>query len=164
MTSPASEKQPVLSASTSTPGEAMLDDTVLSIRGNWTLLDYQHLQKVVSAASAKPLENVKVDIANLGRLDTAGAFLLVSLIGPERLDALASQPNILSPEKSALLSAVCSAMANRPDPVSPRVSVATRFLAEAGQSTEGIFQLLKTLNGFIGQGIIKLHISPLLEI
>ncbi|MBW4933037.1 ABC transporter permease [Marinobacter sp. F4206] len=128
-----------------------MDGTSLAIRGDWTLSDYEHLQGIVWRASAKLADVVSVDLSRLGRLDTAGAFQLVSLLGPEHLHDLASRAEGLAPEKSALLCAVCAAMANRPEPEPPRIPVITRFLAETGEKTDGILQLLRTLNGFIGQ-------------
>ncbi|WP_425607953.1 MlaE family ABC transporter permease [Marinobacter albus] len=156
MTSPASEENPVFAASASTPGEAVVDGTSLVIRGDWTLSDYEHLKGVVSSTLTNLSRIKSFNLSGLGRLDTAGASQLVSLLGAERLHDLASREGAVAPEKSALLCAVCSAMANRPEPELARVSRLTRFLAETGEKTDGIFQLLKTLNGFIGQTLATL--------
>ncbi|MBW0146102.1 ABC transporter permease [Marinobacter sp. CAU 1620] len=133
-----------------------MDGTSLVIRGDWTLSDYEHLNGVVSSALAS-LPGIKTfNLSGLGRLDTAGASQLVSLIGAERLHDLASRTGAVAPEKSALLCAVCSAMANRPEPAPQQMSRMTRFLADTGQKTDGIYQLLKALNGFIGQTLATL--------
>lgn len=151
MTSSASEENSVSAAPTPMPGEVVVTTNALAIRGDWTLLEYRRLQQLVASVSANEIDNLKVDISGLRRLDTAGASQLVSLLGPERLRALAAEPAILTPEKSALLCAVCAAMANRPEPIPTKAQPLTQFLAAAGQQTVGLFQLLKALNGFIGQ-------------
>lgn len=156
MTSTAGKKKSVFAASASSPGEAVVVDRSIAIHGDWTLQNYSQLQRTVEAASAQaqPFENV--DLSGLERLDTAGASQLITLLGPERLHSLASEPNALTAERSALLCAVCDAVINRPEPEPPAIPVVTRFLSETGQLTDGIYQLVKALNGFIGQTLAVL--------
>lgn len=138
------------------PGEVLMVAGALVIRGDWTLAAYEHLRAVAATFATEKLETVPVDISGLGRVDTAGASQLVSLLGPERLLAIASQPDVLPAEKSALLCAVGEAMANRPEPQAPSVSQFTVFLSETGRWMEGLFELLRMLNGFIGQTLAAL--------
>ena len=156
VTSTSSERKSVFPASTSSPGEAFVSGRSLMIRGDWTLQNYAELQQVVASASQHLQEFLSIDLSGLGRLDTAGASQMIALIGPQRLHKAASTSNTLSAERSALLCAVCASLIDRAEPKVPAVPAITRVLAEAGQRTEGIFQLLKDLNGFIGQTLSTL--------
>ena len=151
MTNSASKRKSVFAASASSPGEAIVEGLSLVIRGDWTLQNYTQLQRTVSAAVTSSLSFESVDLSGLKRVDTAGAAQLIDLLGAERLHELVSEPGVLPAERSALLSAVCASVKNRPELEPPAVSPIVRFLAEAGQQTQGIFQLLAALNGFIGQ-------------
>lgn len=154
MTRPAKEAHPIFAASTTTPGSVVFAGDSLAISGDWTLTDHQHLKRTLASLDSQFSPGTaiaEVDLAGLGRLDTAGASLLVSFLGPERLHRLASESGDLAREKSALLLAVCEAMMDRTERAPPRVSFLTGLLAETGQRTENIVGLLKDLNGFIGQ-------------
>ncbi|WP_407943962.1 MlaE family ABC transporter permease [Marinobacter salinisoli] len=133
-----------------TPGEAVVSGNTLSIRGDWTLPDYAQLQQEVNRISGRHPERLTVDFAGLGHVDTAGAVQLAALLGRRRLGELIAA-GTLPPEKSALMSAVCKALEQEPVPPVVKVSPPIRFLSELGQRTDGIFQLLKQLNAFIGQ-------------
>lgn len=90
MTSTASKKESVFAASASSPGEAIVTDNSLQIRGDWTLQNYPFLQQTVAEASAQAFEDV--DLSHLERLDTAGASQLITLLGPERLHSWRRHP------------------------------------------------------------------------
>ncbi len=156
MTRTASERKSIFAASASSPGEAVVKNRLLYIRGDWTLQNYARLQDTVATAKARSREFQAVDLSGLEGLDTAGAAQLIALLGPERLHALASTPGLLPTARSALLCAVCAAVNNRPEPEAAAIPPLTRFLAETGQRTDSIFQLLKALNGFIGQTLAVL--------
>lgn len=128
----------------------------LVIRGDWTLPAYQRLRSVGGEFSRPTQTSLPVDLSGLGRVDTAGASQLASLLGPERLLGLASEPGLLPAEKSALLCAVCEAMSNRPEPRPANISRIALLLSETGRRVETLFQLLRMLNGFIGQTLAAL--------
>ena len=85
-------------------------DASLQLQGDWTLPRYAQLRRVRlrDAAAVRSL-----DASRLTGLDTAGAALLVKLLGAERLQSLAPTASGLSEERRALLLAVASAMLER---------------------------------------------------
>lgn len=74
---------------TVTPASATLDTTrspaCLRIAGDWTLANYTPLKRSTEALHGQYDASAQVDLAQLGKLDTAGASLLVELLGAERL-------------------------------------------------------------------------------
>ena len=123
----------------------------LAIRGDWTLADYQTLKKQVKDYSDQQWETEYIDLKELGRIDTAGASLLVTLLGSETLSTLAKQNKNLPQEQSALLQAVADAMQEKPTPEPKGLGPVAQFLTETGQTMEAIWHLLYLLAGFVGQ-------------
>nr|WP_281494950.1 ABC transporter permease [Marinobacter sp. S6332] len=130
----------------------------MSIRGDWTLLDYKELKQTVEGYSGKNRSTNNVDLTGLGRVDTAGASLLISLLGAETLMALAEQDGTLPQEQSALLHAVADAMRQPPSPEPKGLAPIPQFLSETGKSVEAIWHLTYLLAGFIGQIIATLFV------
>jgi phospholipid/cholesterol/gamma-HCH transport system permease protein len=97
------------------------------------------------------MSELSVDLSGLGRIDTAGAFQLASLVGPERLLEAVSSAGQLHREKSALIATVCEAMKDQPGPARGAPLALRSFVAGTGQKVESIFRLLWILVGFIGQ-------------
>ncbi len=85
----------------------------LFLNGEWTLQKYQRLLKQVSAPSQKPRS---LDASGLVAIDTAGATLLLDLLGPDTLADIVERATGLSPEWKALLLAVATAMRGRQPP------------------------------------------------
>ena len=70
----------------------------LRLRGDWTLPHYAALASAVAGLEARPaLEQLELD--RLGALDTAGAALIVRLVGPEQARALARSAPQLAAER-----------------------------------------------------------------
>lgn len=88
----------------------------LYLHGQWTLPEYQRLLKQVSAPSQAPRS---LDASGLVALDTAGATLLVELLGPDTLADIVDHAAGLSPEWKALLQAVAASMRGRETPQDP---------------------------------------------
>ncbi|MGO1691576.1 MAG: MlaE family lipid ABC transporter permease subunit [Marinobacter sp.] len=133
------------------PGRPAGQNDTLAIRGDWTLADYQTLKKQVKDYSDQQWETEYIDLKELGRIDTAGASLLVTLLGSETLSTLAKQNNNLPQEQSALLQAVADAMQEKPTPEPKGLGPVAQFLTETGQTMEAIWHLLYLLAGFVGQ-------------
>lgn len=89
----------------------------LLLNGEWTLQKYQRLLKQVSAPSQKPRS---LDASGLVAIDTAGATLLVDLLGPDTLADIVERATGLSPERKALLLAVATSMRGREPPNAPK--------------------------------------------
>ena len=88
--------------------------TTLLIRGDWTLAHYAGLRRQVSEIHPRLDARVQPDPGGLGALDTAGALLLLELIGPEGLELIAGgAPGmhfyVLNTSRAALL--ICRALA-----------------------------------------------------
>ena len=58
------------------------------IVGDWTLAHYAALQHEVKRLRARIDERSQIELSELGALDTAGAGLLVELLGHARIAAI----------------------------------------------------------------------------
>ncbi|MBS7725920.1 ABC transporter permease [Pseudomonas lalucatii] len=123
----------------------------LRIGGDWTLTHYATLEPRVRALRGRLTATAAVELQDLGALDTAGAALLVELLGSRRLGELASTAPGLAAERRALLQAVGSAMAGAaPPPPTRRPSTLRELLGHIGEAVEALWQLVVALLGFIG--------------
>src|SRR5690606_15172635 len=83
-----------LSQPDSRPGQLQRQATgdhqaaLLVIDGNWTLRHYAALRSAVEGLRQQVSAGDRVELAGLGELDTAGAGLLVELLGPARISRL----------------------------------------------------------------------------
>ncbi len=130
----------------------------LTIQGDWTLADYQALKRNVETYSGEQWSAENIELKKLGRVDTAGASLLATLLGPGILGALAEQEGTLPREQRALLHAVAEAMRDTPAPEPEGLAPAAHFLTETGKKVEAIWHLSYLLAGFIGQIIATLFV------
>lgn len=136
-------------------GSAVLDDRAgearLILAGDWTLAHHAMLLRQVEALRARIDARVKVDAGELGSLDTAGAALLLRLLGSERVRTLASSDSGLSDGRWALLAAVDDAMAERSVPPAPRKGSAIGdVLAHVGEAVAVFGRHAVDLLGFVG--------------
>lgn len=78
---------------TAMAGDAQLDTSSnparLIISGQWTLANYARLKKLTEQLAGKYDASTHIDLDDVSRLDTAGASLLVELLGAERVSQLA---------------------------------------------------------------------------
>ncbi|WWL44050.1 hypothetical protein V5O39_23305 [Pseudomonas parakoreensis] len=83
--------------SSSMSGNAQLDTSIsparLRVSGDWTLAHYAELKHLTERLTGQYDANTVVDLNSLGALDTAGASLLVELLGSERLGRSAEHPD-----------------------------------------------------------------------
>lgn len=86
------------------------------IVGDWTLAHYAALRREVQRLRARIDERSQIELSGLGALDTAGAGLLVELLGPERIAAIEAWAPQLPAERLALLRTVATALTNRMPP------------------------------------------------
>ncbi|WP_312957672.1 ABC transporter permease [Stutzerimonas nitrititolerans] len=120
----------------------------LAILGDWTLAHYTALKREVERAAA-PLDGEQaIDLDGLGELDTAGAGLLVELLGVRRVMQLGSAR--LPSERLALLQLVAAALDGPPTPAEPKTSGLADVLADIGRTLVNLWNQQKTLLGFIG--------------
>jgi phospholipid/cholesterol/gamma-HCH transport system permease protein len=137
------------------PGRALLDTSSnpvqLRIAGDWTLAHYRELKRQTDALSAGFSPTTLVDMDELGALDTAGASLLVELLGVQRLRLLAVQAPNLPESSRALMQTIQSALADYCQPVrEPEAAVGMQLLSRIGSAVEVIWKDTLQLLGFIG--------------
>ena len=129
----------------------------LAILGDWTLAHYTALKREVERAAA-PLDGEQaIDLDGLGALDTAGAGLLVELLGVRRVMQLGS--GRLPSERLALLQLVAAALDGPPTPTEPKTSGLADVLADIGRTLVNLWNQQKTLLGFIGLTLQTLFVT-----
>ncbi|WP_312483906.1 ABC transporter permease [Stutzerimonas nitrititolerans] len=129
----------------------------LAILGDWTLAHYTALKREVERAAA-PLDGERaIDLDGLGELDTAGAGLLVELLGVRRVMQLGS--GRLPSERLALLQLVAAALDGPPTPAEPKTSGLADVLADIGRTLVNLWNQQKTLLGFIGLTLQTLFVT-----
>ncbi|CRM14138.1 ABC transporter permease [Pseudomonas sp. 25 R 14] len=142
--------------SSTTAGNAHLDASTqppqLRVSGDWTLAHYSALKQLSASLGGQYDASTHVDLNGLGALDTAGASLLVELLGPERLEHSAEHPDCnLSAADRALLKTVYCSLNDFCVPVKePQVSVGIQLLSRIGCAVDTVWKDAMTLLGFIG--------------
>ncbi|KRP62805.1 ABC transporter permease [Pseudomonas trivialis] len=142
--------------SSPTPGAAHLDTSIsppqLRITGDWTLAHYASLRKLSARLDGQYDAAARIDLNGLGALDTAGASLLVELLGPTRIEQSAEQTDCsLSAADRALLKTVYRSLNDFcvPDK-GPEEATGIQLLARIGRAVDTVWQDSKQLLGFIG--------------
>lgn len=121
----------------------------LQIGGDWTLAHYCALESLVKEQRQHLSASAAVDLSQLGALDTAGAALLVELLGSKRLAELVD--NGVSKERRGLLLAVGTAMADKCEmPHARPVPIWREILGQIGESIDELWKQAVALIGFIG--------------
>jgi len=136
------------------PANAILDTSnspaCLRLSGDWTLANYAALKHSVTALSGQYDQATTIDLDQLGKVDTAGASLLVELLGPARLAQLDSC-NALPAASRHLLQSVQASLAEFCiPPRHPEVPVLTQLMARIGAAVDTLWQDSRQLLGFIG--------------
>lgn len=132
-----------------------LDETLHPPRilasGDWVLAHYRLLEPAVGQLQARLPADVVFDLSQLGSLDTAGATLLVNLLGDQRISDLKQLAPTLPVERRVLLETVGRALQGfTPPPVEKPPGLAIELLANVGRSMENFWHNLVALLGFIG--------------
>lgn len=134
------------------PGKLEFQNGQLTVSGDWTLPNYGSLKRDVQKAAAMEVPNGNsVNLATINALDTAGASLLVDLLGARQLHELTELTPGLSSERQELLRLVANAMASPEGEKSLRSNPITEFLAGVGEKIEDFWHQQRLLIGFTGQ-------------
>ncbi|MFW9082146.1 MlaE family lipid ABC transporter permease subunit [Pseudomonas sp. P2757] len=142
--------------SSSITGSAQLDTSTspaqLRVTGDWTLAHYAELKRLSATLRGQYDGNAAIDLNGLGALDTAGASLLVELLGSERLGKSAEHPDCtISNADRALLQTVYQSMTDFCVPVrEAEVSVSVQLLTRIGRAVDTVWQDTLQLLGFVG--------------
>ncbi|MHC5347846.1 ABC transporter permease [Metapseudomonas furukawaii] len=135
----------------------------LRIAGDWTLAHYAELRRRLAGLAPLGRES-PVDLDGLQNLDTAGAALLVELLGAQRLAQLDRLAPSLAAERKALLQTVAAAMAaDGQAPSTPRPSALVEVLERIGVAVVGLWRQTLALLGFIGltlQSMLAILLRP----
>lgn len=147
---------------TPSPAQLQLDSTgqtpVLRLAGDWTLAGYARLRGQLAEWSPR-LDSpaLQVRFADISALDTAGAALLVDLLGAARLIAVVEAEVDLAAERRSLLLATASAHRGYVEEPAPAAESAIReVLAHIGATVDGMRHQLVALLGFIGLTLASL--------
>ncbi|MEB7885723.1 MlaE family ABC transporter permease [Serratia fonticola] len=119
--------------------------------GDWVLAHYRLLEPAVGQLQARLPADAVFDLSQLGSLDTAGATLLVNLLGDQRISDLKQLAPMLPVERRVLLETVGRALQGfTPPPAEKPPGLAVELLANVGRSMENFWHNLIDLLGFIG--------------
>lgn len=123
----------------------------LRIAGAWTLHNYARLEQQLASLALPIAASQAIDLQQLAALDTAGAALLVKLLGNSRSRQLSEQAEVLPAARRALLATVSAALEQIPAAVPPtKRHSPSLWLEQLGRGMEGFGQQLLALLGFIG--------------
>jgi len=123
----------------------------LTIAGDWVLSAYHGLLERLAALPEDAKAPKDLDLSALEHIDTAGASVLASFLGPTRLARHIAEQEALPSEKSALLLAVARSLEDWQEPEPPKISPIRLFLGNTGKQVEALGSLIWVLLGFIGQ-------------
>ncbi|TDF83144.1 ABC transporter permease [Pseudomonas sp. H9] len=137
-----------------TQASATLDTTSnparLRIVGDWTLANYASLKRTSESLIGQYDQSTEVDLDQLGHLDTAGAALLVDLLGSERLSRLAQNAQLPEASRALLQTVYCSVQDFCIPEKQPEKSVLIQLLSRIGCAVDTLWQDTLQVLGFIG--------------
>ncbi len=135
----------------------------LAAGGDWTLEHYAALRREVERTRRQVAETDRVELEAIVELDTAGAGLLVELLGPARVAEVEVWAPQLPPERLALLKTVAASL-NKPEAEqAPDTNGLADVLAHVGRTVSGVWNQQRTLLGFIGltlQTLFTVMLNP----
>ena len=128
-----------------------IDPSGARIAGAWTLAHYTTLEQQLARCTLPLAAEQAVDLSHLSALDTAGAALLVKLLGSARIGQLLSTPECMPAARQALLASVLAALSQSPPTAQRRgLHGLWAWIAQLGQATQNFAQQLLSLLSFIG--------------
>ncbi|MFI8373610.1 ABC transporter permease [Pseudomonas helleri] len=144
-----------LTTITATAGTAQLDTSSnparLRLSGDWTLAHYTDLKQQTEQLAGQYDAQTAIDLDDVSSIDTAGASLMVELLGAERVSQLTETAHKLPAADRALLQTVYSSMRDFCVPVKTvQQNVITQLLCRIGSAVYKLWQDTLQLLGFIG--------------
>lgn len=128
-------------------------DTVLTLRGSWTL---PHVTELMGRLQALPTDRMmRVDLAGVAQFDTSTAWALTRL--RTRMEDAGQSLEVIGEAAGpkSLLQSVAKAMPKPDDVAPPHLTVLDR-LAELGERTEDATRFLLALIGYFGMFLARL--------
>lgn len=137
------------------PSFAELDLTTtpvsLHIRGDWTLPHYATLERTLRDLRGHVDAQTSIDLDGVDTLDTAGAALLVDLLGAARLRDIAQETTRWTTARRALLATVGTALLEYRRQSAPKPPPAwSQLLEHIGVAVDNFYHHALQLLGFIG--------------
>lgn len=137
------------------PASLHLDESAqppcLQASGDWTLANFETLEKAVDQARGKVTEQTAFDLTEIKQLDTAGAAFLADLLGSERLQELSDIAADMPEERRALLVTVGQALDGfDTSPAPPGPNRIIEFLIQVGRAMTVLWDNVIALLNFIG--------------
>src|SRR5690554_1485651 len=151
---PGRRKRLTMASTDATPGRLELDDGRLRITGSWTLAHHAALREQLRRHAAS--DWTTADLASIEGLDTAGARLLVELLGAERLAEVADWAPDLPASRQALLETVARVLREPLAPEPPHGSPLTDWLVALGERVLALWRQQRMLLAFIGLTLASL--------
>ncbi len=136
-------------------------DQTIALQGEWTLANYRDIKLALSHHTVKTPARYEAgdepfSLKAITRLDTAGAVLVIELIGVERAQKVSDWAGELSTEQQALLVRIAEAMEAPLDVEPPSYSRLSQALATVGVNMVGLWSQQRQLLAFIGLVIATL--------
>ena len=136
-------------------GNAQLDTSSnparLRISGDWTLAHYTRLKQQTEQLAGQYDAQTAIDLDEVSSIDTAGASLLVDLLGAERVSQLTDTAHKLPAADRALLQTVYASLRDFCVPVKvPQQNICILLLSRIGGAVYKLWQDTLQLLGFIG--------------
>jgi phospholipid/cholesterol/gamma-HCH transport system permease protein len=123
----------------------------LRIRGDWTRPHYAELEQALQGLRGRVDAQTSIDLDGFATLDTAGAALLVDLLGATRLQDLVHKTTSWTPARRALLEMVGNALHEyKREPRPKRQPAWSQLLERIGAAVDNIYHQTLQLLGFIG--------------
>lgn len=132
----------------------MVEGERLIVRGDWTLTNYRALRTAINRLDGAG-STTRVDLRQLGDLDTSGVTLLARLLGADRLCAEAEAAG-MSAERQAFLRIVAPAASAEPAAETRLGNPIGDALEQIGAATFAFYRQLRLLLGFIGLSLATL--------
>ncbi|MFO7647846.1 ABC transporter permease [Halomonas sp. 3H] len=149
-----------MASTDASPGRLDVRSGHLHISGHWTLAHHAALKAQV-AGGPRDIDTGSVELGELTGLDTAGASLLVELLGAERVKRIRDWAPHLPAERQALLETVAGALEAPLTPERRRASPLADMLVDLGEQIHALWQQQRQLLGFMGLTLAALMVSLL---
>ncbi|WP_394424609.1 MlaE family ABC transporter permease [Vreelandella stevensii] len=123
-------------------------DDHIALHGEWTLRHYSALRDTLNRQ--REVSEASIELPGFDKLDTAGAALVIELVGVDNAKQVNEWASELPDAQQALLMRLAEAMASPLENDQPRASRVSEALASIGQQMSGLWSQQRQLLGFIG--------------
>lgn len=126
-----------------------VEDEALHLKGEWVLAHYRSIKQAIGAIDA-PSDTAELSLVAIERLDTAGAALIIQLVGLERVRDIEQWAPSLPSEQRALLLRIADSTSESLDVEEKSLSRPVQALVTVGKQMEGLWHQQRQLLAFVG--------------